>query len=67
MNEEKIEAYFQKDAKKLIDSMFEAGAFNPKMTRDDMNGYENLLAFIIQSNSKSHYKMVEFNYKFKNK
>lgn len=67
MSEEKIEGFFQKNAKKFIDSMFEAGVFNDKMTRDDFNGYEDLLAFFIQSQCKSHYKMVEFSYKFKNK
>lgn len=64
---EKIEPYYQARAKDFVDSMFDAKVFNEKMTRDNMQGYEDLLAFLMQSESKSHYKMVEFTYKYKNR
>ena len=54
-----IEPYYQMQAKEIIDSMFDAKVFNEKMTRNDMQGYEDFLAFMFQSQARSTRKTVE--------
>lgn len=63
--EEKIELYYQNQAKGLIDSMFDTKIFKDSVTRDDMNGYENLVAYIFQAQAKTARKMADFEVKFK--
>lgn len=58
--EKPIEPYYQKEAKRIIDTMFQAKVFSEKMTRDDMQGFEDLLAYYFQSFSDSTRRGVEF-------
>jgi hypothetical protein len=58
--ETEIEPYYQTQAKQIIDSMFDCKVFNEKMTRDDMQGYENLIAFYFQSHAHTAKKCAEF-------
>ncbi|HBI17167.1 MAG TPA: hypothetical protein DDY52_03395 [Candidatus Moranbacteria bacterium] len=44
MEKQKIEPYYQMRAKEIIDGMFSAKVFHEKITRDDMNGFEDLIA-----------------------
>lgn len=53
MEKEKIESYYQSEAKQIIDVMFEAKIFKPETTRDDMNDYEDLLAYLFQAHARS--------------
>lgn len=54
-----IEPYYQAEAKRIIDSMFDCKVFNEKMTRDDMKAYEDLLAYYFQSQNDSTKKATE--------
>ncbi len=65
MDNEKVELYYQMRAKELIDTMFDAKVFNEKITRDDIQGFEDLIAFLFQSQSKSAFKSAEFVQKIK--
>ena len=61
----KIEPYYQQQAKQIIDSMFDTKVFSEKLTRNDMNGYEELIAFYFQSHAHTAKKMAEFSIKIK--
>lgn len=65
MKKEEIEPYYQLQAKQIIDSMYDSKVFNEKMTRDNMQGFEDLIAFYFQSFSKTQYKMAEFSKSFR--
>jgi hypothetical protein len=67
MEDKKIEAYYQIRAKEIIDSMFDCKIFNEKMSRDDMNGFEDLMAFHFQCFAESNRKMADFQAKWKDK
>jgi len=65
MENPKIEPFYQAQAKQIIDSMFDNKVFNEKMTRDDMKGYEDLLAYYFQSHASTARKCAEFSQKLK--
>lgn len=67
MKKDKIEPYYQARAKEIIDSMFNCKIFADRITRDDMNGFEDLIAFLMQSNAQTQYKLAEFAVKYKDK
>ena len=60
MKNESIDPYYQVEAKRIIDSMFESKVFSEKMTRDDMQGFEDLIAFYFESHAKTTKKSLEF-------
>lgn len=50
MKEQKdVEYFYQAQAKQIIDSMFDSKVFNEKLTRDNIQGYEDLLAYYFQN------------------
>ena len=57
---EEIEPYYQNNAKDFVDSMFDAKLFHERITRDNIQGYEDLLAYLLQSQARSAKKIVEF-------
>jgi len=57
---EEIEKFYQMRAKEIIDSMFDCKVFNDNFTRDDMQGFEDLIAFNFQSFARTASKMAEF-------
>lgn len=61
-----IEEYYQNQAKQFIDSMYDAKVFHEKLTRDDFNGFEDLLAYILQCQADTARKLAEFHEKYKN-
>lgn len=63
--EKKPEKYYQMRAKEVIDSMFDCKVFKDTITRDDMQGHEDLVAYLMQSNADTARKIAEFNFKFK--
>jgi hypothetical protein len=65
--ENKIEPYYQLQAKQIIDSMFDCKVFSEKMSRDDMQGFEDLLAFYFHSHAKTAGRCAEFSWNLKNK
>ena len=60
MENKNIDPYYQVEAKRIIDSMFDAKVFSEKMTRDDMQGFEDLIAFYFESHAKTTKKSLEF-------
>jgi len=65
MEKEKIEGYYQNRAKEIIDCMFDGKIFRDNITRDDMNGFEDLLAFQFQCNARTAQSMADFTAKYK--
>lgn len=65
-NKKEIEPYYQNQAKQIIDSMFDCNVFSEKLTRDDIQGFEDLIAFYFQSHAKTSQKMAEFSNRIKN-
>lgn len=53
--EEKI---FKADAKQMVDMAFDNKLFKDEITRDDMNGFEDLIQFLLQNRFES-YQRVE--------
>jgi hypothetical protein len=67
--ETKIEIYNKMASKRIIDTMFDAKIFKDSITRDDMQGFEDIVAFELQCQANSSRKIAEFNesWKLKNK
>jgi len=57
--EKKIERCYQEDAQRIIDAMFDAKLFSEKATRDDMAGFEELIAFHFQSHHDMTKRSIE--------
>lgn len=51
------EPIFKADAKQLVDMVFDTRLFQDGITRDDMNGIEELISFLLESRFDS-YKRV---------
>ena len=64
MEKEKIETYYQNAAKRIIDVMFDNKIFNEKVTRNDMQGFEDLIAFELQCQANLSKKIAEFSVKY---
>ena len=47
---------FKQDAKQIVDLAFNAKLFKDELTRDDFNGFEDLIQFILQSRFESYQK-----------
>jgi len=50
--EEKVEGYYQIRAKELIDLLFDKKYFREDVSRDDMQGIEDFLAWTLQTQCK---------------
>lgn len=46
--EKEISIHHQNKAKEIVDTLFDKNIFNPRLSRDDMNSVEDLLAFYIE-------------------
>lgn len=62
--EKEIEPYYQGEAKRFVDSMFDSKVFSEKLTRDNIQAYEDLLAFYMQSHAHNAQKIADFRAKF---
>lgn len=62
--EKEIDIYNQNRAKEFIDGLFDAKIFKEDITRNDMQGFEDLLAFVFQASYDSSRKMAEFSAKW---
>ena len=60
-----IEPFYQTQAKQIIDAMFDNKVFNSEMTRDDIQGFEDLIAYYFQSHAETARKCAEFTLKVK--
>ena len=52
------EHLFKQDAKQIVDLAFDKKLFKDEITRDDMNGFEELIDFLLSSRFES-YKRAE--------
>ena len=52
------EKIFKQDAKQIVDLAFDNRLFKEEITRDDMNAFQELIAFLLSSRYES-YKRVE--------
>lgn len=60
MTDDKIDQYYQNQAKELVDLMFDAKLFRDGVTRDAMAAIESYAAFFFQSNACSVKRSVQF-------
>ena len=61
----KIEKYYQEQAKRLVDMLFNKGIFADGVSRDAMQSVEDLIAFEYQSSINSYERGQEFLKKMK--
>jgi len=64
---EKIEPYYQRQAKQIVDTLFEGKTFNEKLTRDDLQAAEDYFAFYLQSVAHSARRIAELTHRYKNR
>lgn len=50
---------FKADAKSIVDMAFNTKLFKDDVTRDDMNGFEELIRFLLQSRFESYKKITD--------
>lgn len=54
------EKMFKNDAKQIVDIMFDTKLLKEDVTRDGMNGFEDLIQFLLQSKFESYQKINDF-------
>ena len=52
MAEEPIEPYYQKQAKELVDWLFDESILSPNLTRTNLAFLDDFIGFLFQSNAK---------------
>ena len=52
-----MDKHFKKDAKQLVDQLFDSNLFKEKITRDDMNSIEELIEFLLSSRLDTYIKV----------
>ena len=60
MDKEPEKEIFRDDAKRIVDTLFDAKLFNDEMTRDKMKIFEDLLSLCMQSKYASYVRGQEF-------
>ncbi len=48
--------HFANDAKQIVDLYFDNKMFKDQITRDDMNNFEDLISFLLQSKFEMYIK-----------
>ena len=65
-NEEiKVEPYYQRHAKDLVDLLFDKGYINPDVSRDGMKELEDFIGYLFQSQSQSSARCAVLSAKLK--
>ncbi len=52
---------FKQDAKDMVDMMFDSNLFHDNVTRDNMNTFEELIQFLLQSKFESYKRLEKLN------
>lgn len=52
---------FKQNAKQMVDMMFDANLFHDNVTRDNMNTFEELIQFLLQSKFESYKRLEKLN------
>ena len=55
------EKIFKQDAKQMVDMMFDSNLFHDNVTRDNMNTFEELIRFLLQSKFDSYKRLEKLN------
>jgi len=58
VSEIKVEEYYKKEAKEIVDMLFDKRFLNDNLAREAMDGLEEFLGFIIQSKCQSAAKVA---------
>lgn len=61
------ERLFKNDAKSIVDLAFETKFFRENVTRDDMNSFEEMIQYMLQSRFESYVKIHKLNEKMEKK
>lgn len=61
----KTEIYHKRQAKDIVDALFDKGLLHPELTRKTMDALENYLGYILQSTSETAKKCTELTMKIK--
>jgi len=56
---------FKQDAKSIVDMLFDAKLFKDILTRDDFNGVEDFIAYLMESNFNSYQRITKLMEKVK--
>ena len=56
---------FKQDAKTIVDSFFDQKLFVDKITRDDMNGIQEFIEYLLQSRYESYIRCKALSDKIK--
>ncbi len=51
----------KQDAKQIVDMMFDSNLFHDNVTRDNMNTFEELIHFLLQSKFESYKRLEKLN------
>ena len=52
---------FKQDAKQMVDMMFESNLFHDNVTRDNMNTFEELIGFLLESKFDGYRRLEKLN------
>ena len=52
---------FKQDAKQMVDMMFDSNLFHDNVTRDNMNTFQDLIQFLLQSKFDSYKRLEKLN------
>ena len=58
-SEKKVEKCYMMRAQELVDGLYDKGYFREDLTRDAMDGVEDLIGFYLQSGAESATMMAE--------
>lgn len=59
MTKELKDKYYQGEAKRIVDMMFDNNLFNKELSRDDMQSVEDLIAYYFDSSAYTARKAAE--------
>lgn len=65
MEEEKIEPFYQSEAKNIVDNLFDNKLFRDGVTRDHIKCIEDLIAYYFQSHARMVIKSTELKMRYK--
>lgn len=56
---EELRNLIKEDAKSIVDLLFDTGALDQKLTRDNMNALEEYIKIILEGRIDSHIKLID--------
>lgn len=62
-----MKEWFKKDAKQIVDMLFDTKCFKEDISRDDMIELEKFINYLLESKTDSYIKFIEINKKINEK